>query len=226
MPSPMSPPTCCPEDDAGPARAGGAPGPKPRRLILASQSPRRREMLERAGVKFTVVLPTLEDSDLAPGKVDAEAWAASLAYVKALSVIHQLRGSGRPREGVSVLGADTVVVKAGRFIGKARDAAEARAILESLSGGEHEVVTGVALVDAETGERRLMADAARVRMASIAPDRLSAYLAGDGWKGKAGAYNLSERLGDGWCIECDGDPATVMGLPMVKLRPFLDPFCC
>lgn len=74
------------------------------------------------------------------------------------------------------------------------------------------------------GGRFLFSDVARVRVGRIGADRIDTYLRSGGWRGKAGAYNLSERVADGWPLECEGDPATVMGLPMRRLDASLRQF--
>jgi septum formation protein len=145
----------------------------------------------------------------------------ALAYLKAAAA-HKSTDTRRLAPGeLVVLGADTVVVKRSgdetEFIGQPRDAADAERILRRLANGEHEVVTGVALVDAATGRRDLFCDRATVRVGAISEDTLAAYLASGEWAGKAGAYNLAERIEAGWPIEFDGDPATIMGLPMRML---------
>lgn len=192
------------------------------RLVLASQSPRRRLLLQQAGLEHEAVHPGIDDALLEPGEgVSAARWAAALAFMKARAGWEASRHSA----GVVVIGADTVVVKDGRFIGQPRDAAEARRIIETLQDGRHEVVTGVALVwCGQSGEgeqcmpeRRLFADRAIVRVGHIGDERIGAYIASGQWRGKAGAYNLSERLEAGWPIDYEGDAGTIMGLPVMKL---------
>jgi len=199
-----------------------AEGPRPR-LHLASRSPRRRLLLDRAGIAHAVAPPGLDDAELAPGRrTTPRAWAIALAHLKARSAIEALRAMGG--ETTIVLAADTMVVKEGSLIGKPRDEADARRILLRLEGGEHEVVSGTALIDVRTGRRRLLVDVARVRVGAIGRERIEAYVASGGWSGKAGAYNLDERLADDWPIQHQGDPGTIMGLPMRKLIPALAEF--
>lgn len=206
-----------------PACPGGTEG---HRLVLASQSPRRRELLARAGVGFEVARALVDDTHLKPGAVTPRQWASALAYLKAAGAARALseRGGSKPRE--VVLGADTVVVKGDELIGKAESAAEAERILRRLSDGEHEVVTGVALVEpgragGGAGRRRVFADTARVRVGRLSEAMIGEYVSSGQWRGKAGAYNLEERVSAGWPVEWVGDPTTVMGLPMVRLMPVL-----
>lgn len=195
------------------------------RLLLASRSPRRRELLRSAGFEHEVVDAGVDDGQLSPGESTAEQWVAALSYLKARAGWERL--TGEERRGAVVLGADTVVEKRGLIVGQPRDAEEARRIVLMLAGGSHRVLTGVTLLrggdeGCDAGMiRHTFTDAARVRVGEISAERLEAYLASGGWRGKAGAYNLSERLADGWPISYDGDPGTVMGLPMVRLTPVL-----
>jgi len=222
QPDPSSP------DPAAPGLA--KPAPRRRRLLLASQSPRRRSLLADAGVGHDAAHPGVDDGVLAPGAVTPTAWVAALAYLKARAGLAGLERSTPDGERPTVvLGADTVCVVQGRLIGQPRDGAEAEATLRSLiahsAGGRgHEVLTGVALLCAETGQRELFVDRAEVRFGDPGEDELRAYLESGQWAGKAGAYNLAERLDAGWPIEYDGDPTTIMGLPMSRLRDRLASF--
>ncbi len=190
------------------------------RVFLASSSPRRRTLLGQAGVPFDWADPGVDDSVLSPGEVTPEQWVASLAFLKASAGIDLLPASGPPVRWV-VLGADTMVVKGGRLIGQPRDADDARRIIESLRAGAHEVITGVALIDPRSGERTIFVDSAAVRVGPLSDAQIASYVHGGGWRGKAGAYNLDERLAEGWPIEFSGDPGTIMGLPMRRLVPLL-----
>lgn len=184
-----------------------------RGLILASRSARRRQLLIEAGFEFDALPSPVDDSELRPGGGSAREWVVGLAYLKARGLVEAM-----PTDSV-VLGSDTVVVKAGEIIGQPADEADARRIIELLSDGSHEVVTGVALIVGAS--RRLFVDSARVTVGTVTQEQVRAYLATGGWRGKAGAYNLSERIADGWPLECAGDPTCVMGLPMKRLTPML-----
>ncbi len=179
-------------------------------LHLASQSPRRRELLDRHGIVHRASHPGIDDGLLSAGSVSPEQWVASLAYLKACAGLNDA-GS------LMVLGADTVCVKDGQLIGQPIDADDARRIITLLENGSHEVLTGVAMLWPGSSRREIFVDSARVHVGSIGPDRIDEYIAGGQWRGKAGAYNLSERQAAGWPVRCDGDPSTVMGLPMVAL---------
>ena len=182
------------------------------RLVLASQSPRRRALLTEAGYSFVVPDRLVDDGRLVSGAVSPGDWVMALAYLKAAGA------SGGIGPGSVVLGADTICVGEDELIGQPRDAAHAEAILKSFVGREHSVVTGVALLDRESGERELMLDEAVVTWGDVSDAEIAAYIDSNQWRGKAGAYNLRERLEAGWAIEYEGDPTSIMGLPMELLN--------
>lgn len=211
------------------SRENSPPGQQPRkpRLVLASQSPRRRELLNQHGIDHEARHPGLDDAHLSPGQVTPEQWVAALAYLKAAAGLHSLQheGGGAVGAPLVVIGADTACVKDGELIGTPTSAEEAEGMLRRLENAEHDVVTGVAVIEQQdpfTPPRRtIFADRARVRVGSIGETWIRDYVASNQWKGKAGGYNLLERIGAGWPIEYTGDPTTVMGLPMQSLLPRL-----
>ena len=189
-------------------------GEGPRRLVLASRSPRRRQLLDEAGIAHTVRLAEeIDDGDLIPGAVSPENWVAALAYLKARAVAETLDDG----IGSVVLGADTVCVQDGMIIGQPADRAAAERTIRLFSNATHDVFTGVAMVDDQQRIVDLFVDRAGVRVGTIADDQIEAYLDTEMWRGKAGAYNLFERLEAGWPIEFEGDGTTIVGLPMAAL---------
>lgn len=189
-------------------------------FILASQSPRRAQLLREAGVDFEQRNPPYADPDQPPGDLrghQAGGYAKGLAERKAQS----LSDLAVP---AMVIAADTICVDdAGRLIGKPRDAAHAFEMVRSFVESEHRVITGVALLEAGQGKpvMRSFADVATVRFGSVSDTELQAYVATGDWSGKAGGYNLFDRRAAGWPIEVVGDPTTVVGLPMRRLMPLL-----
>jgi len=174
-------------------------------LILASGSPRRRQLLACLGLPFRVVVPDVDED--APSAVDLtpEAMAEALAKAKALSVAqHEGRGL--------VLAADTLVVDADRVLGKPRDAAEAAAMLRRLRDRGHRAITGLALVDA--GRPNLVDHVTTaVRMRAYSDDEIAAYVARGEPFDKAGAYAIQDEafhpVGS-----YDGCYCNVVGLPL------------
>ena len=193
-------------------------------LILASSSPRRRELLHQAGYRFKVRPPgPIEDASIR-GAPSAAAYVESLAYLKAMSAI-ETHGI---RKGL-VLGADTAVDLRGRLIGKPRDEEEARQILSALvatgdstgrAGSVHRVLTGLALVDAGAGRRWLAHDATTVHMGPMSAAEIHAYVASGEAMGKAGAYALQETA-DRFVERIEGSFTNVVGLPMELLERML-----
>ena len=190
------------------------------RLLLASSSPRRRLLLERAGVPFEAADPAIDDSSLHAGEVTPEQWVASLAFLKASAGIDCVPDP-QPDDHYLVLGSDTLVVQGGRLIGQPADAEHARETIEALANNTHQVHTGVALIDLRKGDRHMFVDSATVRVGDIPGREINAYVNSGQWRGKAGAYNLHERLDAGWPITFEGDPTTIVGLPMERLLPLL-----
>jgi septum formation protein len=191
-----------------------------RSLMLASRSPRRRELLRDHGIDHEAEHPGFDDSELAPGRVGPAAWVASLAMLKASAGADICRATGRNVNWVC-LGADTACVVGETLVGTPRDEEEAAAMIRLMSGRSHDVVTGVALVDVGTGRRDVFADQASVRLGAMGESEIRRYASSGLWQGKAGAYNLTERIAAGWPIEFTGDPGTIVGLPMRRLIPRL-----
>jgi len=204
--------------------------PPPPPLFLASRSPRRRLLLEQWGFPHEAAQPGFEDGVLeACGggghwkEIAPEQWVVSLAYLKAWAGTALASARGR-----IVLGADTTCVVDGAMAGTPTSEEAAGTMLRSMVGKEHAVLTGVALIDMRRGTgsndgcRRMFVDRASVRWGEISDGQIDEYVSTGGWKGKAGGYNLMERLDAGWPIQFDGDETTIMGLPMKKLRATLE----
>ena len=182
------------------------------RLILASGSPRRRELLERMGYSFTVLSPDVDEH------VDAEPRqaVAILARRKALAAAEGLR------DGV-VLAADTLVAVDGEALGKPGDEAEARAMLMRLSGREHEVFTGVCLMDAATGRIEVHVERTGVVFRALDIGEIDRYVATGEPMDKAGAYGI--QGGAAAFVESySGSYENVMGLPVNSVGLMLKKF--
>jgi septum formation protein len=183
------------------------------RLILASRSPRRRELLRRIWEEFEV-LPSDVDETLEPGPVgDA---VAGLALRKGRAV------AGREGAGV-VLAADTVVVIDGVVLGKPVGVDEATGMLVRLRGRPHEVVTGVAVVEAETGRSASATAVSRVVMAAYSDSMIADYVASGSPFDKAGGYAIQDL--DGALVDgVIGSYTNVVGLPVEATRRLLEGF--
>ena len=211
----------------------GTRGQPVNRLVLASTSPRRRELLSRAGIAFDVIDPGVDDGQLHAGGVSPREWVRARAYLKARAGAERLVKQGGGGAHVWVLGADTLVAHRGSVLGKPRDAGDARSMIERLMNDAHEVFTGAALVPALAEALpqgigapcvRSLVDRAVSHLGPLTGEHLSAYIASGLWAGKAGAYNLEERQAAGWPIRAEGDETCVVGLPMRAIEPWLTEF--
>jgi septum formation protein len=183
------------------------------RVILASQSPRRRELLRRICSEFEVIPSAIEEV-LEAGPTSAA--VVSLALRKASAVAESVRG------GV-VVAADTVVVIDDMVLGKPAGADEARAMLVRLRGRQHEVLTGVGLVDAESGRAVATAVVSRVLMAAYSGATIEEYVATGSPLDKAGAYAIQDLQG-ALVDAVVGSYTNVVGLPVEATRRLLAGF--
>ncbi len=182
------------------------------KLILASASPRRTELLRQAGIAHRVIESDSGAESIPEGLPPAGS-AVHLALQKARRVAAGLR------EGV-VLGADTVVLLGDEILGKPRDAADACRMLRRLSGTEHRVITGIALVEVST-ERWLSSFAeTRVWMRALEPEMIAAYVATGEAMDKAGAYGIQGKAAV-FVERIDGSYTNVVGLPLYQLSLLL-----
>ncbi len=175
-------------------------------FILASQSPRRQQLLREAGYSFEVVPPPVPEPPTPEQHLSPAQQAEALAYFKARSVA-DATGWRKP-----VLGADTVVALGERIFGKPADAADARRVLQALAGTDQAVITGVALLG-PGGCRWIGSQATLVRMRAMSEAEMDAYIASGAWEGKAGAYGIQDA-GDAFVTAVEGSFSNVVGLPL------------
>ena len=188
-------------------------------LVLASSSPRRREILARLGLEATVVPPAV-DERRRPGEAPID-FVRRAAREKALAVARGLSAAvtlprAPPGAGTWVIGADTVVVVGEEPLGKPRDGAEARAMLAALSGREHRVLTGWVVLEVGLGVERSGVETTRVWFKELRPAEIEAYAASGEGLDKAGAYGI-QGLGCFLVERIDGNYENVMGLPACAL---------
>jgi septum formation protein len=187
---------------------------------LASQSPRRRQLLQQIGVRHELLLADDgEDADALEAVQRGEAPAVYVQRVTRLKLdAARARLAARRLPLAPILCADTTVALGRRILGKPADADEARMMLEALSGRTHRVLTAVAVW---TGTRRLEAlNMSRVRFAKLPPRVIDAYIAGGEPFGKAGAYAIQSALA-GWIEHIDGSHSGIMGLPLAETATLL-----
>jgi septum formation protein len=184
------------------------------RLILASASPRRRELLAQAGYTFEVVLSDIDESTFEVSTSSPRKYAEALALAKARSVA--LR-----HPDALVVGADTIVDCDGRIIGKPADAQEAEAITRKLFSKPHKVITGLALVRLCDNTEIVRSDVTIVHPRKMTEEQIANHIAGGSWQGKAGAYAIQET-GDELVDHLEGSLTNVVGLPMEILKRLLN----
>jgi len=178
------------------------------RLILASNSPRRRDLLELLSDDFAVV-PSFADES-ATGVPSERAIDAARAKVNAVA---------RDVSGV-VIGADTIVVIDAQILGKPRTCSDARKMLETLSGRTHRVLTGVCILNTETRQERTHCEETRVTFRALRDREIDAYLDTGEYHDKAGAYAIQGKAMK-FISKIEGDYANVMGLPLYCLISML-----
>ena len=181
-------------------------------LVLASRSPRRRELLALTGLPFRVVVPRTDETQR-PGE-PPEAYARRLSQEKAGAAAAMLD------ERALVLAADTIVVDGSDVLGKPADAGEARAMLRRLRGRTHHVMTGLTLLDTATGRRRTELAISPVPMREYTDEEIEAYIASGDPFDKAGAYGIQNHgfhpaEGFAHCF------SNVMGLPLCHVTRML-----
>ena len=188
-------------------------------LVLASASPRRQELLQNAGIPFTVYPANIPELPLA--EESPRACAERLAREKARAVLRQ-------QPGKLVLGADTIVVVDDEILGKPRDEADAMRMLRLLSGRTHQVITGVCLVGAlrtenqklETGFEDTRSESTLVSMTTLSVEDIHSYIASGEPMDKAGAYAI-QGTASRWIPRIEGDYFNVVGLPVALVQRML-----
>lgn len=194
-------------------------------VYLASQSPRRRQLLEQVGVRYTLLLANSEDTE---EPEDPEALEAVLPRESATDYVQRVTGlkldaalarlARRGLEGAPVLCSDTTVSLGRRILGKPESADEATEMLQSLSGKTHRVLTAVAL---QTGRKRLTAlSVSQVQFAEMTDAQIAAYVASGEPMGKAGSYGVQGRAA-AYITKISGSYSGIMGLPVFETANLL-----
>lgn len=186
------------------------------RLVLASRSPRRRELMELLGIPFSVA-PDLHVSEPEPPEIPATALPEFLARHKAEAYSRIMQ------PGQLLLTADTLVIADDHSLGKPKDAAEAERMLKKLSGARHQVVTGVCLRD-DAGRCKSFSAATTVEFASLSDEEITFYVQHFRPFDKAGAYGIQEWIGAVGIRGIEGSFYNVMGLPVHRLWTELKTF--
>ena len=185
-------------------------------FILASASPRRKELLGRLGIDFDIIVSEADESAI-PKDIPVKLYVQELAMLKAAATAKQVLKNKK----AYVIAADTVVTLDGEVLGKPKDAEDAFNILKSLSGREHEVYTGICVMrikDAKTVCRAVKTD---VRFKELTDEKIRVYIAPGEPMDKAGAYGI-QGIGAVLVDGISGDYFNVVGLPLAALSDVLE----
>ena len=184
-------------------------------LVLASASPRRKQLLTDAGYKFTVVVSQIDESVFPTDNITSVEYAGQLAFAKANDVADKYPDS-------IVIGADTVVDFEGQIIGKPRDAKHAEEITRMLFSKPHKVITGLALICKSRNLKIVEAETTVVYPRKLTDAQIASHIKSGIWRDKAGAYAIQEQ-NDLFVDHIDGSMTNVMGMPMELLQRNLAP---
>jgi nucleoside triphosphate pyrophosphatase len=191
-------------------------------VYLASQSPRRQELLQQLGVRYELLLPRPdEDAEALEAELPGERahdYVMRVCVLKAQAARARLDASGRT--AAPILVADTTVTIDDAILGKPRDADDAVEMLTRLAGRDHEVLTAVAVVDADGAPLPAVLSTSRVRFAALARAALARYAASGEPLGKAGAYGVQGRAAE-FIEHIEGSYSGIMGLPLFETAALL-----
>jgi septum formation protein len=187
------------------------------KIVLASASPRRAEILRNAGIPFETQI-TLVDESILPGELPGD-YVRRLAVEKARAAAETRRDSA----GDLFIGADTAVVASGEILGKPESEEDARRMLRLLSSSTHEVHTGLALLRRQDEIERVIEEITHVSFAPLSGDEIDAYIATGEPFDKAGGYGIQGIAGR-YVTRIEGCYFNVMGLPLARLWSLLKEF--
>ena len=183
-------------------------------IILASASPRRRQLLAEAGYRFTTVVPDIDESTFPLTGIIVSEYAKCLALAKAKSVAGKYTDS-------FVIGADTVADFNGQIIGKPAGAKEAEQITKKLFSAPHKVITAIAIVRLSDNTEIVESDSTTIYPKKLTAAQIAEHIKNGTWRDKAGAYAIKE-CGDEFIERIEGSLTNVMGLPMELLQRLLE----
>lgn len=187
------------------------------KFILASQSPRRKELLERIGLEFDILVSDADEDNI-DKSLSPELYVQELAILKANAAALSLRNR-KEKSGI-VISADTVVTSEGKILGKPRNEDEAKEMLSMLSGRVHEVYTGVCVMRISDGFLASNAEKTLVYFKELSEDMIDNYIKTGECMDKAGAYGI-QGMGALLVKKIDGDYFNVVGLPVSLLSDML-----
>ena len=185
-------------------------------FILASASPRRKQLLTEAGYRFTVVRPDIDESVFPTMDFEPCEYAKRLALAKAKNIAEK-------HPDCLVVAADTIAYFEGEIIGKPSDRTDAEKITKKLFSRPHKVITGIAIVRLRDGIEINQSDTTTVYPKKLTAEQIAEHIKSDTWRDKAGAYAIQEN-GDEFIEKIEGSLTNVMGLPMELLERLLSKF--
>ncbi|MBT6069075.1 septum formation protein Maf [Candidatus Peregrinibacteria bacterium] len=181
-------------------------------LILASQSPRRRDLLNSIGVEFEIIVSNYEEDH------DIETVPELLAKAHAINKAEEVYGRTKERVGDIILGSDTLVYLSGEILGKPRDAAQAKEMIQRLSGKIHQVITAMHFIVIENFEKSLThIEKTDVTFKSLTNEEIDAYIETEEWQDKAGAYAIQGAAAS-FVAKIEGSFSNVVGLPLESFQ--------
>jgi len=189
-----------------------------KKIILASKSPRRQELLNQMGIPYEIVVSKVDERGV--GGMPPFQLVQALAKIKAEAVIKDLPVK---QEDFLVIGADTIVVLNNKILGKPMDSIDAKNMLEMLSGKMHEVYTGVAIMDTKNSSQEVFTQKTKVYMKDMTFQEISDYVLTKEPLDKAGSYGIQGK-GGVFIEKIEGDYFSVMGLPIGRLYDCLKKF--
>jgi len=183
-------------------------------IILASSSPRRKELLEQLGLSFKIISSNVDEI---AEEENAHLLVEKLAETKAREV------AWKCQPGYLIIGADTIVCLESEILGKPKDEAEAFEMLKKLSGKTHKVITGIALIEAPCGRSIISHEETLVKFRDLEDEEIKAYIRSGEPMDKAGAYGI-QKIGAILVERIDGCYFNIVGLPLTRLTKMLKEF--
>ncbi len=183
------------------------------RLVLASQSPRRHQLMTQAGFEFEVMLPSETAECGICSRESTPELVARLAYQKAMDVAPRVTSTA------VIVACDTVADIMGRVLGKPEDRRHAEEMIRLLSGRRHSVYSGLCVLPVPGGEPDVRVEKSELDMARLTDDQITSYLDSEAWAGKSGAFGYQDN--HPWLKLVSGTADNVVGLPVATLRDML-----
>lgn len=188
-----------------------------KKIILASKSIDRSELLKKAGIPFEKIVTNIDEEKYKAKYSHGNDLVKELAKVKALFAKNKLIKS---KLNALIVAADTLVILEGEIIGKAQTEEEAFKIIKKLTGRTHELITGIAITETNNPKIVIDSDTTFVQFLKLSDEEIIQYIKTDEWKGRAGAYSINDKASL-FIKKINGSSSNVIGLPMHKLYKIL-----